>query len=131
MIIDTSAALAILFAEEDADRFAEAVTAASRVRMSAANHLAAAIVIDNQLGIEAGRQFDRFLSRAGVEVEPITREHADTARQAYLDCGKGRHPARLNFGGRFASALARVSGERLLYNGDDFSRTHVVGALEP
>lgn len=129
MIIDTSALLAILFAEEDAARYAEAIAAANARMISAANYLEAAIVVDNQVSAAAGRQVDAFVSRAGIQVEPVTREHADLARQAYLDFGKGNHPARLNFGDCFAYALSKATGQPLLFKGDDFAETDLQSAL--
>ena len=51
--------------------------------------------------------------------------HAWIARQAYLDFGKGRHPAALNFGDCFTYALVREKGEPLLFKGDDFSKTDI------
>jgi ribonuclease VapC len=129
MIIDTSAVLAILFDEDDAARFADAIADAEQRAMSAANFLEAGIVVDNQLGAAAGRQLDALLARAEVEVAPVTRAQAEIARQAYLDYGKGRHPARLNFGDCFAYALAKTASRPLLYKGDDFSRTDIAAAL--
>ncbi len=129
MIIDTSAVLAILFAEDDAERYASAIAGVEVRLMSAANYLEAGIVIDNQIGATAGRQFDALVSRADVRVETVSREHADIARQAYLDFGKGNHPARLNFGDCFAYALSKSSGLPLLFKGDDFSKTDILPAL--
>jgi len=129
MIIDTSAVLAVLFAEDDAARYASAVAGADVRLMSAANYLEAAIVIDNQIGPMAGRQFDALISRAEIRVEAVTREQADIARQAYLDYGKGNHPARLNFGDCFAYALSKHSGEPLLFKGEDFSQTDISPVL--
>jgi ribonuclease VapC len=130
MIIDASAVLAILFAEDDAERYANAIAGADTRLMSAANYLEAAIVVDNQVGVAAGRQFDAFMSRAEVGVEAVTRQHADIARQAYLDFGKGTHAAGLNFGDCFAYALSKATGLPLLFKGNDFSRTDVVSVLD-
>ena len=130
MIIDTSAVLAILFAEVDAPRFADAIARAPVRLISAANFLEAGIVVDNQIGAAAGRQLDVLLSRAEIHVEAVTREHADLARQAYLDFGKGNHAAGLNFGDCFAYALARTTGLPLLFKGNDFARTDVASALD-
>ena len=71
------------------------------------------------------RQADAFLRRADVVVEPVTIEQGDLARQAFLDFGKGRHKAGLNFGDCFAYALARATGEALLFKGDDFALTDI------
>jgi ribonuclease VapC len=129
MIIDTSAVLAILFDEDDAARFADAIAGADQRAMSAASFLEAGVVIDNQLGPAAGRQLDALLARAEVEISPVTREQAEIARQAYLDYGKGHHPARLNFGDCFAYALAKATNQPLLFKGDDFAQTDVAAAL--
>ncbi len=125
MIVDTSAVLAVLLREADARQYAEAIHGARTCRMSVANFLEAAIILDSRLGPAAGRQLDTFVERARIAVESVTAGQARIARQAYLDFGKGRHPARLNFGDVFAYALARVAGEPLLFKGDDFSRTDV------
>ncbi len=130
MIIDTSALLAILFAEDDAQRYADAIAAADVRLISAANYLEAGIVVDNQIGAAAGRQLDALISRAMIEVEAVTREHADIARQAYLDFGKGNHPAGLNFGDCFAYALSKSTSLPLLFKGEDFPETDVATALE-
>jgi len=127
MIIDTSALLAILYQEEDAAYFAGAIAAAPVGRMSAANFLEAAINIDVSGDAEASRQLDTFIRRAGIEINSVTFEQAQIARQAYLDFGEGRHPAGLNFGDCFAYALARETGEPLVFKGDDFAKTDILG----
>ena len=130
MIIDTSAVLAILFAEDDAATYASAIAGAEVRLMSAANYLEAGVVIDNQVNGNGGRQFDAFIARADIAVEAVTREHAAIARQAYLDFGKGNHPARLNFGDCFAYALAKATGLPLLFKGEDFTKTDLTSALD-
>jgi ribonuclease VapC len=131
MIIDTSALLAILYQEEDAIYFAEAIAAAPVGQMSAANFLEAAINIDVHGDAEASRQLDTFIRRAGIEIRSVTLEQAQIARQAYLDFGKGRHPAGLNFGDCFAYALVRETGEPLLFKGNDFGKTDIPGYEPP
>ena len=123
MIIDTSALLAILYQEEDAEWFVKAVVTTPICRMSAANFLEAAINIDTHGDSEASRQLDNFVRKAGIEIAIITPEQAQIARQAYQDFGKGRHKAGLNFGDCFAYALARITGEPLLFKGNDFVNT--------
>jgi ribonuclease VapC len=129
LIVDTSALLAILYAEEDAEQYAEALATSELRLMSAANYLEAGIVVDSQIGAAAGRQFDALMTRANVEVEAVTRSQADVARQAYLEFGKGNHPAGLNFGDCFAYALAKTSGLPLLYKGNDFAKTDIISVL--
>jgi ribonuclease VapC len=124
-VIDSSALVAILFGEPEATGFVDAIAEAGPRLMSAANLLEAAIVVDNQIGPEAGRQLDRFVEQARIEVAPVTERHARIARQAYLDYGRGNHPAKLNFGDCFAYALAKATGEPLLFKGDDFEQTDI------
>jgi ribonuclease VapC len=90
-----------------------------------ANHVELSMVVESQLGPDGTRQADAFLRRAGVVVEPVTIEQGDLARQAFLDFGKGRHKAGLKFGDCFAYALARATGEALLFKGDDFALTDI------
>jgi len=125
MVIDSSAIAAVLLDEPEADRFLETITDAEVCRISAGNLLEIAIVMDNQVDPRAGRRLDAFIERAGIRIEPVTEAQVRIARQAYLDFGRGNHPAGLNFGDCFAYALARDMGEPLLFKGDDFARTDV------
>ena len=128
MIVDTSAIIAILRDEPDAASFAEAIAKASRRSLSAANFVESAAVIDGSNDPIASRRFDDLLHEAQFVIEPVTEVQARVARDAYRDFGKGRHPAGLNFGDCFAYALARASGEPLLFKGDDFKHTDVESA---
>jgi ribonuclease VapC len=125
MILDTSALVAILYGEPQARDFVERIRAADVCRISVANHAELSMVVENQLGPNGTRQADAFLRRASVVIEPVTIEQGDLARQAFLDFGKGRHKAGLNFGDCFAYALARATGEALLFKGDDFALTDI------
>jgi ribonuclease VapC len=128
VIVDTSAVLAILFNESDAETYARAISEADSRRMSAASFVEAAVVVEAQTRESGSRQFDAFFRRAGIVIEPVTEEQAHAARQAYTDFGKGRHAAGLNFGDCFAYALAKVTGEPLLFKGGDFRKTDVKAA---
>ena len=125
MIVDTSAVLAILYQEEDALDFVMAITREPICRMSAGNFLEACINIDSKGDAEASRQLDTFMRRTDIEIEPVTHEQIQIARQAYQDFGKGKHPAALNYGDCFAYALARSMGEPLLFKGNDFVKTDI------
>jgi ribonuclease VapC len=129
MILDTSALAAILFGEPEAALYTQLIHGADRCLLSAANFVELSIVIESQIGPDAGRQCDVFLQRAGIIIEPCTVEQAHLARQAFLDFGKGRHAAGLNFGDCFAYALAKVTGEPLLFKGDDFKKTDITSAI--
>lgn len=130
MIIDTSALIAILRAEDEASDMAHAIERARERRISAANYLEAAVVIDGSRDPIASRRFDELVAAADLRVEPVTGEQAQIARDAYRDFGKGSgHKAGLNFGDCFAYALAKITGEPLLYKGNDFFHTDITPAL--
>ena len=125
MIVDTSAVLAILFHESDAERYARAITMASPRRMSVATLLETTIVLESRSGAAAGHELDAFLEEAAIELEPVTPAHAQAARRAWRRFGKGNHPAGLNFGDCFAYALAEATWEPLLFKGQDFELTDI------
>jgi ribonuclease VapC len=125
MIVDTSALVAVLYGEPESRDFVERIRAADVCRIGVANHVELSMAVEIQLGPNGTRQADAFLRRAGVVVEPVTLEHGELARQAFLDFGKGRHKAALNFGDCFAYALARATGEALLFKGHDFALTDI------
>jgi ribonuclease VapC len=130
VIIDTSAILAILFAEPDAATHAAAIEAAGQRRISVVNYVEAAVVIDGRRDPVASRRFDDAIREAGISIEPVDEQQARIAREAYRDFGRGSgHPARLNFGDCFAYALARSRAEPLLFKGNDFSQTDITPAL--
>jgi len=126
MVIETSALVSMLTDEPEAQRF-EAAVAADPVRlMSTASYLEAAIVIEQRFGEPGGRELDLWLHRAGVDLVGVDADQAEVARSAYRRFGKGRDPAAgLNYGDCFAYALAKVSGEPLLFKGDDFGHTDI------
>ena len=128
MIIDTSALVAILYGEPEAADFARRIHDAAVCRISVATHVELSMVIESQLGPEGMRQAETFIRRAGLIIEPVTVEHGELARQAFLDFGKGRHRAALNFGDCFSYALAKATGEPLLFKGNDFGETDLQGA---
>ena len=126
MIIDTSALIAILRDEPEAAACARAIEAASHRRISAANFLEAAIVIDGSRDPVASRRFDDLVREAQLVVEPVTEAQARVAREAYRDFGRrSGHAARLNIGDCFAYALARLTGEPLLFKGNYFGLTDI------
>jgi ribonuclease VapC len=130
MIVDTSALIAILRDEPEAAACAEAIEAAPHRRMSAANFVEAAIVIDGSRDPVASRRFDDLVKEAKLVIEAVTEMQARIAREAYRDFGRASgHPARLNFGDCFAYALARATGEPLLFKGNDFLHTDIASAL--
>jgi ribonuclease VapC len=125
MVLDTSALLAILMAEPEAEGFAVAIEHDPIRLVSAGSMLETAIVVESRRGDAGGRELDLLLFKAGISLTPVDAEQVEVARQAFRLFGKGRHPAGLNFGDCFAYALSRVSGQPLLFKGDDFAQTDV------
>ncbi len=129
MVIDTSAIVAILFAEADAELFAQAIASDPMRLISAGTTLECSLVVESELGEEGDRELDLLLLRAGIETIPFNAEQLAIARQAFRIFGKGRHPAGLNYGDCFSFALSKASGEPLLFNGSDFAKTDIRSAL--
>lgn len=128
MVIDTSALVAMLTDEPDAEHL-EGCVADDPVRMmSTVSYLETAIVIESRFGESGGRELDLWLHRASVDLVAVDAGQAEAARVAYRRYGKGRHRAGLNYGDCFSYALAKVSGQPLLFKGDDFQKTDIVAA---
>lgn len=125
MILDTSAMVAILYCEPEAAAFVQLVHDAEDCRMSVASYVELGMVLESQLGPEGMRQAEAFFRRAGIIIEPVTVDHGELARQAFIDFGKGRHKAGLNYGDCFSYALAKATGEPLLFKGNDFHQTDI------
>ena len=124
IVVDSSAIVAIALDEPEADAFSEALAKASRRVMSAATYLECAMVLLVRFGSRS--EFDRWLDERLIDIRPVDHALAQLAADAFIRFGKGRHPAGLNFGDCFAYALAQSLGARLLFKGDDFSRTDIL-----
>ena len=86
-------------------------------------------MVDSSGDPYASRRLDSLLEAARITICPVTATQAQIAREAYRDFGRGSgHPARLNFGDCFSYALAKDSGEPLLFNGDGFPHTDLTSA---
>ena len=129
MVLDTSAALAILLGEPERETFVQAIAEAPVRLMSAVSGLEAALVIESRKGPAGGRELDLLLHAAEVEMVPFSSEHLALARDAWRKFGKGRHRAGLNIGDCCAYALARHSGEPLLFKGNDFAHTDIASVV--
>ncbi|OGO58477.1 MAG: ribonuclease [Chloroflexi bacterium RBG_16_69_14] len=132
MIVDTSVLVALIREEPDAAAFGRAMGAATIRRLSAANYVELAVVVDGSHDPVASSALEDLLAVWRIQVEPLTAVQARLARAAYQRFGKGSgHPARLNLGDCFAYALARDLGEPLLFKGDDFKLTDIEIVTEP
>ena len=122
MILDSSAVVAILNNEPEAEQFAAAVAAADRVFVSAGSLVEMAIVV----GRDHFASLDDFLEEIGAVVVDVDQHLATIARDGHHRFGRGSgSPARLNFGDCFSYALAKHLGMPLLFKGDDFTHTDV------
>ena len=129
MVVDTSALVAILLREPDAERFAVALEEARVRLLSAVTRVELTFVIEGRKG-EAGRaDLERLLNDGEFEVAAVTPQQAMIAITAFRTYGKGRHPAGLNIGDCFSYALARATGYPLLFKGNDFTHTDIQPAL--
>jgi ribonuclease VapC len=131
VIVDSSAVVAILADEPDADVYRAALLKTDVTALSAATYVECGIVLDRHRST-VGRGLDTLLREVGTVIEPFTHAQARIAREAYRDFGRGSgHPARLNLGDCFSYALAIERNEPLLFQGDDFAHTDVRSALDP
>ena len=130
MILDSSVLVAILQEEPEAQSLLKTLANYRGIlRLSAANHLEAAIVVDRNKNAELSSRLDALIEELEIEIVPVSADHAEIGRRAYLEFGKGNHPARLNLGDCFAYALAKARNEPLLFKGNDFRLTDVEAAL--
>lgn len=129
MIVDTSAVMAIVRREEDAALFIAAMSGPDPLTMSAGSWVELAAVAT--LGGITGTYEDAndVVAGAQITIAPVTVEQARIAREAYRAFGRGTgHAASLNFGDCFSYALAKATGEPLLFKGTDFAATDIVAA---
>jgi ribonuclease VapC len=126
MIIDTSALVSILDQEAEAERLVRAIAVDSERMLSAANLVETGIVMQVRRGDEAARDLDLLLAKLKIDIIPVSGKQANLARKAFQHYGRGRHPAKLNFGDCFAYALAKDSSAPLLFKGSDFSQTDIM-----
>lgn len=130
MIVDSSAIVAIVQDEPEAEQFKAIIGHAELRRLSAASYLEIGIAVDRRRDHGLSLRVDEFIRAAGLTIEPVTEAQARIAREAYRDYGRGSgHPAGLNFGDCFVYALARDKREPLLFKGDDFGHTDIRAAL--
>ena len=122
--------IAILETEPEAEQLAEAIEQDQVRLISAASVLETTIVIESRRGEDGGKALDLLMEKIATEIIPVTAEHALTACQAYRDFGKGRHPAKLNFGDCFSYAAAKLRCEPLLFKGNDFNQTDIACCIQ-
>lgn len=124
--VDTSALMAILLNEPQADACAQALASEERLLISAGT-MAEALIVAGRRNV--GDELAQLITGLGFEIVNVTAASARRVADAYEKWGKGAHPASLNFGDCFAYDLAKKHGCPLLYVGDDFSRTDLQAVL--
>lgn len=129
IVVDSSAILAVLLLEKEAQAISEVIETSPRLLISAVNYVESSIVCHSRAGQEGLQKLDSFLFNGGIEIAPITGEQAFEARAAHMKFGKGNHASGLNICDCFAYALAKFYTAPLLFKGNDFSKTDVIPAL--
>lgn len=129
MVIDSSALMAILRREPEEQDFLNAIKLAPSRLLSASTRVETGIVVLGRTGEAGLDQLQALLETLRLETVPLSADHAGLAIDAFRRFGKGRHPAGLNFGDCFSYALAKATGEPLLFKGDDFSQTDIKRAV--
>lgn len=125
MVIDSSALIAIALNEPQGAAFIDLILSDATRLISAPNLVESSIVLFTRRGAIAEGQLDNLLMRLKIDVVPFDEEQALVARDAYRRFGKGRHAAGLNICDCFSYALAWTTGNPLLFQGDDFTRTDI------
>jgi ribonuclease VapC len=129
LILDSSAVLAVLFREKNHARVEEALDAADLISIGAPTLFETTMVAVARFGLHGRALVAQFIERWDVTIAPFSAHHASVALEAFVDFGKGRHPARLNLGDCLTYATAQVAEMPLLFTGDDFTHTDIVSAL--
>ena len=130
-VVDTSALVAILLGEPDADVFARTLAEAPVPLLSAVSRVELSFVIEDRKGETGRADVELLLRDGGFDIVSVTPQQAEIAVDAFRRFGRGRHPARLNIGDCFAYALAIATDHSLLFKGDDFIHTDIRSALPP
>ena len=130
MVIDSSALIAILEAEPEAEQLVEAIEQDQIRLISAVSVVETTIVIENRRGKNGRKALNLLMEKIATEIVPVTAEYVAITCQAYHDFGKGRHPAKLNFGDCFSYATAKLRCEPLLFKGNDFNQTDIACCIQ-
>ena len=129
IVVDTSAIVAIAFAEPERAAFVQAIERAEKALISTVSIVEARMVVHGRRGQRAVILMDDFLRLPMFEVVPPGQAEMDAAYAAFVAFGKGSgHPANLNFGDVFSYALAKMRALPLLFKGNDFLQTDIACA---
>jgi len=129
MIVDSSAMMAIILDEPDARLMLHAMEGAPTLQIGAPTLVELRMAAESRRGPDAVLLIAELLADLEIEVTALTEAHAEAAHAAWRRFGRRTHPAALNLGDTYSYALAKVSGEPLLFKGDDFRQTDIASAL--
>ncbi|TQF29581.1 type II toxin-antitoxin system VapC family toxin [Bradyrhizobium sp. UNPA324] len=124
--VDTSALMAIVLDEPQANACIAALESADEILISAAT-AAESLIVAARRGVQ--EEMQNLIANLGFNVISVTRASAERVAQIYSRWGRGIHPAGLNFGDCFAYDVAKENGCALLYVGDDFAQTDITAAV--
>jgi ribonuclease VapC len=128
VVVDSSVLIAILLAEPEAEDYAKRLIDTDDIYISAVSIVESSMVIEYKKGEQGANQYDELLKIIAPTIVAFDSEQAKLARAAWRQYGKGRHPAKLNFGDCCSYAVAKYLNKPLLFKGDDFSKTDLVQA---
>ena len=128
MVVDSSVLIAILLAEPEAEDYAKQLADTDDLYISAVSIVESSMVIEYKKGEQGAMQYDELLTIITPTIVAFDSEQAKLARAAWRQYGKGRHPAKLNFGDCCSYAVAKYLNKPLLFKGDDFSKTDLIPA---
>ncbi len=126
MVVDSSVLIAVLLLEPDAEQLLNQLIDADELYLSAVSLVESAMVIEYKKGKSGADKLDELLAELTPTIVEFDLQQAELARMAWRECGKGRHPAKLNFGDCCSYALAKHLNQSLLFKGNDFSQTDIV-----
>jgi ribonuclease VapC len=129
VIVDSSALVAVVLCEPGYEPVLECLGEEPGAGVGAPTLAETGIVLAARMDVRGRTLLSRFVQESELVVVPFSDEHWDVATEAYLRFGKGRHPARLNFGDCLTYAVARLADEPLLCIGNDFAQTDLTLAL--
>ena len=126
MVVDSSVLIAILLGEPEAEYYSKQLANTNDIYISAVSIVESSMVIEYKRGEQGAKEYDALLDIITPTIVAFDNQQADLARTAWRQYGKGRHPAKLNFGDCCSYALAKHLNHPLLFKGDDFSKTDLV-----
>lgn len=129
MVVDSSAIIAIVLSEADADTYYESLNQRSDSVCSAVTFVECAMVLIGGRAQLPLTDVTELFDKLRIKRLSVDGDQALLAASAFQSFGKGRHPAKLNLGDCFSYALAKSLNAPLLFKGDDFSQTDIVPAI--